>query len=88
MSSITSLSRSVEETDALGAALAPALRDGDVVVLSGPLGAGKTRLVAGVARGLGCAARVRSPSFTLLRIRRHGTARTTMRSSALVLSIP
>ena len=57
---------SAAATEALGEALAAALEVGDVVVLSGPLGAGKTRLVAGVARGLGCAARVRSPSFTLI----------------------
>jgi tRNA threonylcarbamoyladenosine biosynthesis protein TsaE len=57
---------SATATEALGEALAPALEVGDVVVLSGPLGAGKTRLVAGLARGLGCAARVRSPSFTLI----------------------
>jgi len=56
----------VAETEALGAALAPGLEAGDVVVLSGPLGAGKTRFVAGLARGLGCKARVRSPSFTLV----------------------
>jgi tRNA threonylcarbamoyladenosine biosynthesis protein TsaE len=55
-----------EGTEALGAALAPALGAGDVLALSGPLGAGKTRFVAGVARGLGVASRVRSPSFTLV----------------------
>jgi tRNA threonylcarbamoyladenosine biosynthesis protein TsaE len=59
-------SASVEETERLGEALAPALAPGDVLVLSGPLGSGKTRLVAGLARGLAAAARVRSPSFTLL----------------------
>jgi tRNA threonylcarbamoyladenosine biosynthesis protein TsaE len=58
--------RSVEETEALGEALAPALQAGDVVVLQGPLGGGKTRLVAGIVRGLGATGRARSPSFTLL----------------------
>jgi tRNA threonylcarbamoyladenosine biosynthesis protein TsaE len=53
-------------TEALGALLAPALAVGDVVALSGPLGAGKTRLAVGVARGLRVASRVRSPSFTLV----------------------
>lgn len=57
---------SVEETERLGEALAPALRAGDVVTLRGPLGAGKTRFVAGLARGLAAAARVRSPTFTLV----------------------
>jgi tRNA threonylcarbamoyladenosine biosynthesis protein TsaE len=57
---------SAEETERLGEGLAPSLRAGDVVVLSGPLGAGKTRFVAGLARGLAAAARVRSPTFTLV----------------------
>jgi tRNA threonylcarbamoyladenosine biosynthesis protein TsaE len=57
---------SAAATERLGAALAAGLRPGDVLVLTGPLGAGKTRLVAGLARGLGATARVRSPSFTLL----------------------
>ena len=57
---------SVEETERLGEALAPALRVGDLLALSGPLGAGKTRFVAGLARGLNARARVRSPSFTLV----------------------
>jgi len=53
-------------TERLGEELASGLRAGDVLVLTGPLGAGKTRLVAGLARGLGASGRVRSPSFTLL----------------------
>jgi tRNA threonylcarbamoyladenosine biosynthesis protein TsaE len=57
---------SVEETERLGEALAAGLAAGDVLVLSGPLGSGKTRFVAGLARGLGVRSRVRSPSFTLL----------------------
>jgi len=58
--------RTTEDTEALGEALAGSLAAGDVLALSGPLGAGKTRFVAGLARGLGCRARVRSPSFTLI----------------------
>lgn len=57
---------SVEQTERLGEALAAGLAPGDVVVLTGPLGSGKTRFVAGLARGLGISSRVRSPSFTLL----------------------
>ena len=53
-------------TEALGAALGPALLEGDAVLLVGPLGAGKTRFVAGLARGVGATRRVRSPSFTLV----------------------
>jgi len=60
------LLESSDETEALGESLAVHVREGDVLVLSGPLGAGKTRLVAGLARGLGVAARVRSPTFTLI----------------------
>ena len=57
---------SVEETERLGETLAAALRAGDLLALSGPLGAGKTRFVAGLARGLAAAARVRSPTYTLV----------------------
>jgi len=57
---------SPEETERLGESLAPLLEPGDVVALEGPLGAGKTRFVAGLARGLDVKARVRSPSFTLI----------------------
>lgn len=58
--------RSAEATEALGAALAPALAPGDLVVLTGELGAGKTRFVSGLARAVAPGARVRSPSFTLV----------------------
>src|SRR5262245_9375623 len=56
-----------EETRALGNALAPLLRLHDVVLLTGELGAGKTTLVQGVARGLGAQEHVTSPTFTLVR---------------------
>lgn len=58
--------RSPEETRILGAALAPALVPGDVVSLSGDLGAGKTVFVQGVAGALGVHDRVTSPSFTIV----------------------
>lgn len=57
---------SVEATERLGRAFAPALRAGDVIVLSGDLGTGKTRFVSGLARGLNPKTHVRSPSFTLV----------------------
>jgi tRNA threonylcarbamoyladenosine biosynthesis protein TsaE len=60
------ITRTPEATEALGEAFAPALREGDVIALEGPLGAGKTRFVAGLARGLACKARVRSPSFAIV----------------------
>jgi tRNA threonylcarbamoyladenosine biosynthesis protein TsaE len=58
---------SAEQTRALGAALARALRPGDIVLLGGDLGTGKTTLTQGVARGLGVEGQVTSPTFTLVR---------------------
>jgi tRNA threonylcarbamoyl adenosine modification protein YjeE len=58
-------SDSAAATEAVGAALARELRDGDVVFLTGELGAGKTTLVRGAARALGCDAPVTSPTFAL-----------------------
>lgn len=61
------LSRSEEETERIGERLAASLSGSDVVYLTGPLGAGKTCLARGVARGLGAAPReVASPTFALL----------------------
>lgn len=56
-----------EQTRAFAAALAPLLRAGDVVALSGDLGAGKTCFVQGAVSGLGVEARVTSPTFVLVR---------------------
>jgi tRNA threonylcarbamoyladenosine biosynthesis protein TsaE len=61
------VSGSPEDTRAIGAALAPVLHPGDVITLSGDLGAGKTCLVQGAAVALGVRARVTSPSFVLVR---------------------
>ena len=58
-------SASPAETEALGAALASLLRRGDVVTLSGPMGAGKTVFVNGIARALGAADSAASPTFAL-----------------------
>lgn len=55
------------DTEAFGARLAAGLGPGDLVVLSGPLGAGKTVLVRGLARGLGVAGPVTSPTFVIAR---------------------
>lgn len=55
------------DTERLGEALAAELRPGDLVVLTGPLGAGKTVLVRGLARGLGVVGPVTSPTFVIAR---------------------
>jgi tRNA threonylcarbamoyladenosine biosynthesis protein TsaE len=57
-------------TGALGARLGRCLRVGDLVVLSGPLGAGKTSLTQGIAAGLGVSGPVTSPTFVLARAHR------------------
>jgi len=56
---------SPEETAAAGAELAAALRPGDVVLVSGDLGAGKTVFVRGACRALGVTEPVTSPTFTI-----------------------
>jgi tRNA threonylcarbamoyladenosine biosynthesis protein TsaE len=58
---------SADDTRALGAALAKGLRPGDIVLLAGDLGAGKTTLAQGIGVGLGVADHVTSPTFTLVR---------------------
>ncbi len=65
-------SRSQEDTEHLGELMAPALADGDVVLLEGGLGAGKTHLTKGVARGLGDDLPVTSPTFALMAVHDHG----------------
>jgi tRNA threonylcarbamoyladenosine biosynthesis protein TsaE len=56
-----------DDTRSVGERLAGLLDGGDVVVLTGELGAGKTTLVQGVGAGLGITERVASPTFTLVR---------------------
>ncbi len=55
-----------EVTGELGALLAPLLQAGDVLLLSGDLGAGKTRFTKGLAEGLGVAEPITSPTFNIL----------------------
>ena len=60
------ITRSPAETEMLGERWGREARRGWVIGLSGDLGAGKTQLVKGLARGLGVTARVHSPTFTLV----------------------
>lgn len=63
----------VDDTENLGRSLAAELKAGDLVVLDGPLGAGKTALTRGIAAGLGVTGRVSSPTFIIARAHRPGT---------------
>ncbi|MBD0861992.1 tRNA (adenosine(37)-N6)-threonylcarbamoyltransferase complex ATPase subunit type 1 TsaE [Gordonia sp. zg691] len=62
----------VADTEAFGAELAGTLRAGDLVILDGPLGAGKTALARGIGAGLGIVGRVTSPTFIIAREHRPG----------------
>jgi tRNA threonylcarbamoyladenosine biosynthesis protein TsaE len=63
---VTFTSHSPAQTESLGESWGRAAAAGDVFLITGDLGAGKTQLVRGIARGLGIAARVHSPTFTLV----------------------
>jgi len=62
----TFISHSPADTEALGERLGRVIAHGQVLGLSGELGAGKTQFVRGLARGLGVTSRVHSPTFTLV----------------------
>jgi tRNA threonylcarbamoyladenosine biosynthesis protein TsaE len=64
----TSISHSPAETEALGESWGRMAQSGQIIALSGDLGAGKTQLVKGIARGLGISSRVHSPTFTLVNV--------------------
>jgi tRNA threonylcarbamoyladenosine biosynthesis protein TsaE len=67
------ISASVEQTEAIAAALADTLRGGECIALHGDLGAGKTQFVRGLVAGLGGNGRsVSSPTFVLLNIYESG----------------
>jgi tRNA threonylcarbamoyladenosine biosynthesis protein TsaE len=65
----------VEDTREFGRELARRLRPGDLIVLTGPLGAGKTVLAQGIGAGLGVAGEVTSPTFVIARVHRPDPAR-------------
>jgi tRNA threonylcarbamoyladenosine biosynthesis protein TsaE len=69
---ITVTSTSLADTYQTGRQLAGMLRPGDVVLLSGELGAGKTALVCGIAEGLGIEETITSPTFVLVKSYRDG----------------
>lgn len=58
------------DTHALGVALGRGLRPGDLVILTGSLGAGKTALTKGIAEGMGVTGLITSPTFVLARVHR------------------
>ena len=66
------VTNSAAETRALGEQLASRLQPGDTVILEGELGAGKSELARGIARGLGVTETVTSPSFTILNVYESG----------------
>ena len=64
---ITARTASVDDTKALAARLAELARPGDIIVLAGEMGSGKTAFAQGFAQGLGVKDTVTSPTFTLVR---------------------
>ena len=68
--------RTAADTFAFGARLGSRLRAGDVVVLSGPLGAGKTVLAKGIGHAMGVEGPITSPTFVLARVHRPRTPAT------------
>lgn len=65
---LDAVTSSPAETEAAGEQFGQGLRQGDLILLAGDLGAGKTTFVRGVARGAGSRAHVASPTFQLVRV--------------------
>ena len=61
-------SDSVKETRGIGYKIGKELRSGEVIFLSGILGAGKTELIRGIAKGLGVKSKIPSPTFNIFRV--------------------
>lgn len=68
----SAVTHSAAETQRLGERLAGLLQPGDVLLLRGDMGAGKSELTRGVARGLGVKGHVTSPTFTILQVYEDG----------------
>lgn len=68
----------VGDTQALGEEWGSGFEAGDVIILDGPLGAGKTALTQGIARGMGVTGRVTSPTFVIAREHRSPTGGPTL----------
>jgi tRNA threonylcarbamoyladenosine biosynthesis protein TsaE len=68
----TLLSQSVEETQKIGVGIAEKLKGGEIIFLSGILGAGKTELIRGIAKGLGIETKITSPTFNIFRVYEFG----------------
>lgn len=64
--------RTAQDMRRLGGAIAAVVQPGDLVILTGELGAGKTTLVQGIGAGLGVAGDVLSPTFVIARVHRGG----------------
>ena len=60
------ITNSPQETEQVGAALGAVLQPGSILAYEGDLGAGKTAFTRGLARGLGCAEQVTSPTYTIV----------------------
>ncbi|KAB1901647.1 tRNA (adenosine(37)-N6)-threonylcarbamoyltransferase complex ATPase subunit type 1 TsaE [Micromonospora sp. AMSO1212t] len=67
--------KTVDDTHEFGRRLAGVLRAGDLLLLSGPLGAGKTALTQGIGAGLGVRGDITSPTFVIARVHRPDPAR-------------
>ena len=63
----------VADTEEFGRRLGALLRAGDLVLLAGPLGAGKTAMVRGIGAGMGVTGTISSPTFVIARLHRPGT---------------
>lgn len=70
MEQVKIVAPSVHAIQTIGAAIGRSAQAGDLVMLNGPLGAGKTTMTQGIARALGVRGRVQSPTFTIAQIHR------------------